>query len=313
MSDEPSSFRQLAPLVIRHGSLFSGIGGFDLAAQWAGWENVFQVEIDNYYTKVLEKNFPNAKRYRDIREFDGTRYRGTIDVVSGGFPCQPFSIAGKREGKEDDRYLWPEMLRVLRQIKPTWIVGENVAHIVKMELGNILADLELLGYETQAFLIPATSVDAKHKRERVWIVANTKSLYDGESDTESIDGQVQQLGKCAGEETLANTAGKGLQRQRKKCELGKGGSKIEISGSCETLADTKNAGIVRGIGTQTNVTRQTGRGRRASSFQRWKPEPGMDRMVDGVPNKVDRIKGLGNAIVPQVAFEIFRAIAAVSV
>jgi len=301
------------PLVIRHGSLFSGIGGFDLAAQWAGWENVFQVEINKYCTRVLEKNFPNAKRYGDIREFDGTQYRGTIDVVSGGFPCQPFSVAGKRKGKEDDRHLWPEMLRVLSEIKPTWIVGENVPGIIKMELDNVLDDLERIGYEAQTFIIPAASVDARHRRERIWIVAwntnsgnrnkgkvkkmeekqntksarirttlsNTTSKVDGCDYSKSIDRQVQQLGKC----------------------VGKG-----------NVPDTKRINdISRRHGT-SSVFGETGWN--ASKIQRvcrWPTEPRVGRVANGVPNRMDRLKGLGNAIVPQVALEIFLGITAVTV
>ena len=156
---------------MRHGSLFSGIGGFDLAAQWAGVENVFQVEIDDYCQKVLSKNFPEVKRYGDIKEFDGTKYNGTIDIISGGFPCQPFSVAGKQKGGEDDRNLWPEMFRVIQEVQPTWVVGENVVAIINfVEFDNLLADLESEGFEIQTFIIPACGVDAKHRRNRVWVV-----------------------------------------------------------------------------------------------------------------------------------------------
>jgi DNA (cytosine-5)-methyltransferase 1 len=160
---------------MRHGSLFSGIGGFDLAAQWMGWENIFQVEWDSHCQKVLAKNFTNVKRYGDIKEFDGTQYRGTVDILSGGFPCQPFSHAGKRKGESDDRYLWPEYLRIIREIQPSYVVGENVAGLVSMEdgktLDGIFSDLEGEGYETEQFIIPACSVGAWHRRDRIWIVA----------------------------------------------------------------------------------------------------------------------------------------------
>lgn len=132
-----------------HGSLFSGIGGFDLAAQWTGWENVFQCEIDNYCQKILTKNFPNVKRFGDIKEFDGTQYTNRIDILSGGFPCQPFSVAGQRKGKEDARHLWPEMFRVIKEIRPTWIVGENVTGIIGLALEQVLSDLESSGYNTE--------------------------------------------------------------------------------------------------------------------------------------------------------------------
>lgn len=113
-----------------HASLFTGIGGFDLAAEWCGWENVFQVENDPYCKELLKQNFPKTKKYGDIKKFKGKEYRRTIDVLSGGWPCQPFSVAGKRKGKEDDRYLWPEMLRVIQNVQPRWVVGENVSGII---------------------------------------------------------------------------------------------------------------------------------------------------------------------------------------
>lgn len=156
---------------MNHGSLFSGIGGFDLAAEWCGWTNVFQVEIDKYCQRLLSLRFPNTQRFTDIKEFDGTPYKGQIDVISGGFPCQPFSHAGKRKGKDDDRYLWPEMFRVIKEIKPAWVVGENVAGFINMGLDESIADMESEGYEVQAFIIPACAVNAPHRRDRAWIVA----------------------------------------------------------------------------------------------------------------------------------------------
>ena len=161
-------------VTLTHGSLFSGIGGFDLAASWVGFKNIFQVEIDEYCLKTLNKNFPNVTKYEDIREFSGKKYNGTIDIVSGGFPCQPFSVSGLRKGTKDNRYLWKEMLRVIREIKPIAILGENVPGIIGMELDNVQADMESAGYKTQTFIIPACSVGAWHKRDRVWIVCYSK-------------------------------------------------------------------------------------------------------------------------------------------
>jgi len=162
---------------MNHGSLFSGIGGFDLAAEWVGWTNVFQVDNDKWCQKILQKNFPNTDKYEDIKEFDGTKYRGTVDIISGGFPCQPFSHAGKRKGEADDRFLWFEMLRIIREVQPQWVVGENVAGLLSMDGGKtletILTSLEDEGYNNEIFVIPACGVGAWHKRERVWIVSNT--------------------------------------------------------------------------------------------------------------------------------------------
>lgn len=166
-----------------HGSLFSGIGGFDLAAQWAGWENVFACEIDPFCQKVLKYHFPNSTLYENIRTTDFTIWRGRIDVLSGGFPCQPFSTAGKRKGTEDDRYLWPEMLRAIREISPRWVVGENVLGIVNWNGGmvfeQVCADLEIEGYEVQPYVLPACGVGAPHQRNLVWFVAHAKG--DGNS------------------------------------------------------------------------------------------------------------------------------------
>ena len=161
---------------MRHGSLFSGIDGFSLAAEWMNWINIFQVEIDNYCNKLLKQNFPNVKKYTDIRNFDGTEYRGLIDILTGGFPCQGFSVAGKQRGKSDPRWLWPQMFRVIREIQPPWIVGENVPGIIKLALEDICASLEGEGYEVQPFIIPSASIGAWDKRERVWIIGYNKNV-----------------------------------------------------------------------------------------------------------------------------------------
>ncbi len=160
--------------------LFSGIGGFSLGLHEAGMETVGFCEMDSFCQKVLKKHWPNVPIHADIKELDGHEYRGTVELVCGGFPCQPFSVAGKQGGAEDDRALWPEMLRVIREVQPTWVIGENVSGIIKMELDSVLSDLEAEGYATQTFVLPACAVDAKHRRDRVWIIAYANS--EGEPD-----------------------------------------------------------------------------------------------------------------------------------
>ena len=183
-----------------HASLFSGIGGAELAAAWMGWTNAFHCEINPFARKVLKHHFPNSISYEDITKTDFTPWRGRVDILTGGFPCQPFSVSGKRKGAADDRYLWPQMLRAIREIQPSWVVGENVAglfsmvqpgeeinmgrsehlfeenYLVRREqeftLHAILDNLEQAGYAVQTFVIPACAVGAPHRRDRVWIVAH---------------------------------------------------------------------------------------------------------------------------------------------
>lgn len=160
---------------VRHGSLFSGIGGFDLAAEWMGWTNVFHCEFDPFCQNVLKYYYPNSKSYGDIKKTDFRAHRGGIDILSGGFPCQPYSIAGKRQGTADERHLWPDMLRAILEIRPMWVVGENVRGIISWNDGlvfeQVQADLEAEGYQVQAYVLPAAGINAPHRRERVWFIA----------------------------------------------------------------------------------------------------------------------------------------------
>jgi DNA (cytosine-5)-methyltransferase 1 len=164
---------------MRHGSLFSGIGGFDLASEWMGWENVFHCEWNPFGQKVLNYYWPNAITYHDITKTDFTIHRGRIDIITGGFPCQPYSSAGKRLGKEDERHLWPEMLRAIREIQPTWVVGENVRGLTNWNGGlvfdEVQAELEAQGYQVTPFLLPACAVNAPHRRDRIWFIAYSAS------------------------------------------------------------------------------------------------------------------------------------------
>jgi DNA (cytosine-5)-methyltransferase 1 len=165
---------------MRHGSLFSGIGGFDLAADWMGWENVFHCEWNPFGQKVLKHYWPNAKSYEDITKTNFSIHRDRIDILTGGFPCQPYSTAGKRLGKEDDRHLWPQMLRAIREIKPSWIVGENVLGLVNWSEGlvfhEVQSDLEAQGYEVQPYILPAAAIGSPHIRKRVFFIAHSKSI-----------------------------------------------------------------------------------------------------------------------------------------
>lgn len=227
---------------MKHASLFSGIGGFDLAAEWLGWDNVFNCEIDEFCTKVLNYHFPNAIHYGDITSTDFTIHRGEIDVLTGGFPCQPFSLAGARRGTKDNRFLWPQMYRAICEISPRWVVAENVRGILTQQGGvvfeRVCSDLENAGYECQAFLIPACSVGAPHRRERVWFVAHrTDARLEGMREwTEQVSSRL------ATSDTNLNG-----QRIRESESLTIGRScratNIDTDGSQEVAANAKGTGL----------------------------------------------------------------------
>lgn len=240
---------------LTHLSLFSGIGGLDLAAEWAGIQTVGQCEWAEYPTKVLERHWPDVPRWKDIRTLTGESFyertgRRTVDIISGGFPCQPFSVAGKQRGKEDDRYLWPEMVRVITELRPTWIIGENVAGIVRMALPDILSELEACGYRTRTFLIPACAVGARHRRYRVAIVGysehnglssaeitgGTQKTGEGQQEREKKTGKFTRTGKSRNYEYVANAyAERELQSAGNKQDIGNG-----IGNSCKTLANAES-------------------------------------------------------------------------
>lgn len=275
---------------MKHGSLFSGIGGFDLAAEWMGWENVFHCENNTFCQKILKHYWPNAISYGDITKTDFRKWKGKIDVVSGGFPCQPYSQAGKRRGKEDNRHLWPEMLRAVREIQPKWIVGENVFGIVNWSGGMVFeqvqTDLEAEGYECQAYILPACSKNAPHRRDRVWFVAHAE----------------RQRGNGNENEILANKRNDAQHDTRQN----------DVSGVITNPNNERLQGgeIYGGPGKIGENGKKHIAGRVPSNWQNFPTQSPVCGGNDGIPNRVDRIKALGNAVVPQVVYEIFKAIAA---
>lgn len=227
--------------------LFSGIGGFSLAAHWAGFQTVAFCEVDPFCQKVLAKNFPGVPIYDDVRTLTRERMEGdgigAIDIICGGYPCQPFSLAGKRGGAEDDRHLWPEMFRLVQEWRPTWVIGENVAGHISLGLDQVLFDLESIGYSSRPLVIPACAVDAPHRRDRVWIVAHSFGYrLQGREKESRVETPKQQLSRFLPPNPWPKD-----------------------------------------------------------------PMPEKNGVAHGIPNRVDRLRALGNAIVPQVAFEIFKA------
>jgi len=282
---------------MNHASLFSGIGGFDLAAQWMGWNNVFQVEKDAFCQKVLAKNFPQTKRYGDIKEFDGTKYRGAVDIITGGFPCQPFSTAGKRLGTDDPRHLWPEMLRVVREIQPGWVVGENVFGIINWSKGLVFemvcSDLENQGYQVTPVILPAAGVGAPHRRNRCWFIA-----YSNSNDARR---------RGYGETEQSQNKGKVDEKERKWIW-----PEPQRISQERTIA---NASSIRRI--QGEPRHESGVNNEICEIGTWARFPTQSPIRignDGIPSGLVRssIHAAGNAIVPQVAFQIFKAIEAIT-
>ena len=328
---------------MKHGSLFSGIGGFDLAAQWMGWENAFHCEIAEFPRKVLHHYWPNAISYENIKETDFTKWRGKIDVISGGFPCQPYSLAGKRLGKEDDRHLWPEMLRCIREIKPRWVVGENVFGIVNWNGGlvfdEVQADLEAEGYEVQPFVLPACAVNAPHRRDRVWFVAhsNHKGGSAGCGQVQSEDGEVSEWHddaelSNAGGGLTSDTSSDRRERTGEGFEVKEGlqprpGTTGELERGFEGLCGKGDAADTENSGQQTRPERPREKQFRRRDepmgprqWDRFPTQSPVCRRDDGLSSRLDgitfskwrneSIKAYGNAVVPQVVYQIFKAIQA---
>jgi len=244
------------------GGLFSGIGGFELAARWAGITPLWSNEIAPYCCKVLRKNFDHQIIENDIKNIDFQELP-KVDILTGGFPCQPFSIAGKRKGEDDDRYLWEEMLRAIRVLKPPYVIGENVTGLLSLEVGStfdsILTSLEDEGYQIETFVLPACAVEGWHRRDRVWIVAYNYGFRRKQKENEFETSEYRE----PNEETT-------IKKLNIQYEY-HGSRHIELSKDAESIFCRTNDGV--------------------------------SRELDG-----NRIKALGNAIVPQVAYELLKVI-----
>jgi len=287
---------------MNHASLFSGIGGFDLAAEWAGWNNVFHCEWNPFGQQVLKHHFPNSISYNDITKTDFTIHRGEIDILTGGFPCQPYSTAGLRKGKADERHLFPEMLRAIKEIKPKWVIGENVRGLVSwnegMVFNEVCDDLESEGYEVQPFLIPAASVNAPHQRQRIWFIAyaNDKGGSTRSGQVQRENGKISEWNDNAescdtsyGNVTYANCFNNKTRTYREilgqqNREKANGYSNVECSNKWQNFPTESPI-----CGGDDGISRELD----GITFSKWRNES---------------IKAYGNAIVPQVAFEIFKTI-----
>lgn len=316
------------------GHLFNGIGGFALAAHWMGWNNVMHCEIDPFCNKVMKHHFPNSYQHEDIRTTDFTIWRGNLDLITGGFPCQPYSTAGKRKGKDDDRHLWPQMLRAIREIQPSWIVGENVRGLTNWNGGlvfdEVQADLEAEGYEVLPFLLPAAGINAPHRRDRIWFVAHANS--GGFSRHNSV-----------GEDRCEEKKNEGAEQREEWNEVQRERLRI-ITGGNVAAGIVADAG---GVGLEGRVYDGDGGETGTGVFERravvgtydktdWRYFPTQSPICnrnDGLSNgladypvpsksgtrilkgkqlygrwRKESLKAMGNAVVPQVAYQIFKAI-----
>ena len=320
---------------MKHGSLFSGIGGFDLAAEWMGWENVFHCEWNNFGKRVLSYYWPNAISYNDITKTDFTIHRGGIDILTGGFPCQPYSAAGKRWGKDDERHLWPEMLRAIREIQPRWVVGENVFGITNWNGGlvfdEVQADLEAEGYEVQAYVLPACAVNAPHRRDRVWFVAYSnscrnnsakggkESVWQYEDKEQQRSGGTMQINGLSNEQASSNPAS--LEDNRDGRQRQHGAHFFPVAAGAYEQGTTPHANEPgrteqHGAGEPGRTGHAAGHG--GGDWHDFPTQSPVCSRDDGVSSRLDgitfskwrneSIKAAGNAVVPQVVYQIFQAI-----
>lgn len=343
-----------------HASLFSGIGGFDLAAEWMGWHNAFHCEINEFCTKILNYHFQDAEHYTDITRTDFSKWGGKINVLSGGFPCQPFSLAGQRKGADDNRYIWPQMLRAIREIRPTWVVGENVAGILTMvqpgaevEVGGqaslfgedyrkrvlhrqeyvietICRDLEREGYAVQPLLIPACAVGAPHRRDRIWFIAHrtnagTETMqFTGENGIYAVGTSSHTDGDRY---TSCGTSCRIEKERRERAAMsGQRGGRCErfngLDGFSRIAAEPYGKRQIYGNDQgPERLEKPDERFKTQYSSSIWEKFPtqspicigddGLSGRLDGITFskwRQESVKAYGNAIVPQVAYEIFKAI-----
>ena len=293
---------------MNHLGLFEGIGGFSLAARWMGWRTLAWCEWNEFGQKVLRHHFPEAEGFGDITKTDFTKYANRIDILTGGFPCQPYSLAGKRKGKEDERHLFPEMLRAIREIQPRWVVGENVGGLINwnggMVFDEVQADLEAAGYEVWPYVLPACAVNAPHRRDRVWFIAHNSE------GGEYAQRNFEQMGGDAANSTSKGGRGELQQRQGQR-EFGR----------CDSIGSFTNTISIRGNENERRANGKSNEYDKTCAPGTWQDFPtqspicsgddGLSTRLDGItfPKwRNESIKAAGNAIVPQVALQIFKTI-----
>ena len=321
----------------KHLDLFSGIGGFSLGLEATGeFETVAFCDYSKFPQQVLRKHWPLVPIYEDVKELNSEKLKSNginkIDIITGGYPCQPFSVAGKQKGEQDPRHVWPEMFRLIKELKPTWVIGENVSGHIKLGLDTVLENLESEGYSTRTFSISASSIGANHKRERVWIIAN-KNVEDSRSRSRGFQSTRDQEGirsgtfeetkwssdtdttsrPSEGTETMADT--ESISSHERKFKLNTKKSKEErfsrskIRGESVNVADTESIfrnehEINTGNGKSPSQEIFGNRDGISNGSSWWEVEPNVGRVADGLPDTMDRLKAIGNSLVPQIPYYI---------
>ena len=318
--------------MLRHLDLFSGIGGFSLGMEaTGGFETVAFCEIEKFPRKILKNHWPHVKQYKDIKELTNEQLETDgiipIDIITGGYPCQPFSVAGSQRGEKDKRHLWPEMFRLVKECRPTWVIGENVSGHIKLGLDTVLQDLESQGYAVRAFSISASSIGANHKRERVWIVGHSQhnglssstkprsftTTSNDNQERKNEAGQFAGAGRSNGSENVEDT-----RRTLRQGSLFKGENANETgqedANQFERSSETSRNGISYTNGTGSQGLRserelRESQEERSFGWERWwEFEPDVGRVANGVSKRMDRLKGLGNSLVPAIPYMIGQSI-----
>ena len=310
---------------MNHLDLFSGIGGFSLGLERVGFKTVGFCEVDPYCRLLLQKHWKGVTIHNDIKKLEAKDIKEPIDILTGGFPCQPYSVAGKQKGTGDDRYLWPDMFRVIKEVKPSWIIAENVRGIINIQDGmvfeTVCSDLESEGFEIQPFIIPAAGVGAPHKRERVWIVGyskhngsltskirrGNKEINAGAQEGENKTIESQRTSRSSNNEIMENSR-RTLRQGAKFSKENADESKQKNADKFERSSGTPEYHVANSKGIHVQGQQDRSRQEQSRRESWWEFEPNVGRVANGVPGRVHRLKGLGNSIVPQIAEEIGRAI-----
>ena len=300
---------------LKHLDLFSGIGGFSLGLEATGYfDTVAFCDYDSYCQKVLRKHWPWVTIYDDVKELNSERLQANghnkIDIITGGYPCQPFSIAGRQKGEQDPRHVWPEMFRLVKELRPTWVIGENVSGHIKLGLDTVLENLESEGYSARAFSISASSIGAVHQRERVWILAHSgctqhEGSFFGSQDEDETRKETTNKFERSSETSYFDVAdtesivSNGREHRQHTEERNTEG---QVRRESSNVANTDIEGL-EGRWSQCELREGQEEGKIGWS-QWWESEPSVGRVAHGVPKRVDRLKSLGNSLVPMIPYYI---------